>query len=224
MQKQTIKPPKMPKNSEDLRDTLPDENTLQNNAQYEGFFLTAHDYSKQIASHVSMSQMHFERASLGLTQCPSIDGSDLIFAGCDLANAAWRKATIYRAEISGSRLTGFKANEAHLKDVVFSDSNVSLAQFRFAHFKAVRFENCILRGADFTESDLRGVIFKDCDLREAEFSFAKLENTNFCGSKLDGLRVRPEDLRGAIVEPFQAAYFAGLLGLNVRWSDTGAED
>ncbi len=107
--------------------------------------------------------------------------------------------------------------EAHAGSTLWRECNLSLAQFRFATFKNARFENCNLRGADFLEADLRGVVFQNCDLQDAQMSFCKLENTDFRGSDILGLKVGVENLNGAIVEPFQAAYFAGLMGLQVKW-------
>jgi len=51
-------------------------------------------------------------------------------------------------------------------------------------------------------------------------SFAKLDGADLRGSKVDGLQIAVDNLRGAIVEPFQAAYFATLLGLEVRWTNS----
>jgi uncharacterized protein YjbI with pentapeptide repeats len=61
------------------------------------------------------------------------------------------------------------------------------------------------------------VVFEHCDLREAQLSFAKLGGTDFRGSQLENLRVGMESLRGAIVDPAQAAYLAGLMGLKVMY-------
>jgi uncharacterized protein YjbI with pentapeptide repeats len=87
----------------------------------------------------------------------------------------------------------------------------------------VRFEGCDLRHADFQRTDLSGVVFHKCDLRHAQLSGATLKGTDFRGCKIDDLCVGLQELPGAIVDPFQAAYIAGLLGVIIKAEDDAIE-
>ena len=219
MKKEAIKSPRLPGKAISDGGSLPTDQICAD-ASYANLKVSGQNYVKQVAGHVVFTRCHFQSVNFDRVQLPSLDLSDARFDECDLANADWRKVILDRVEFVGCRLLGLRANEAHFKNTVIQECNASLAQFRFTTFKAVRFENCNLRGADFQEADLRGVVFKDCDLREVQMSSARLENTDFRGSEIEGLMVGADNLKGAIVEPFQAAYFAGLMGLQVKWTDT----
>lgn len=181
---------------------------IDKNAKYFQLSIGGDNYSGQRAFNVVLDECSFRLTNLSGTQFSRFQAGDVIFDGCDLANAAWEEAAWTRVELLGCRLLGFKSNEADLQDVTFSDCNVSLAQFRFARCKAVRFENCDLQNADFYQADLR------C----TTFSAARLQKANFLGSNLEGVQLGRDDLpnlKGALVDPFQAACLAGLMGLNV---------
>lgn len=192
------------------------ESEFAADTMYESLFLSGGDFSDQSADHLILSTCHFQGVYFGRAEWSAVDMSDTRFDECDFANASWHKGILDRVEVVGSRLLGLKVSEARLWNTVFRECNASLAQFRFCTFKAARFESCNLNGADFQDADLRGVVFSNCDLREARMSGAKLENADLRGSNLEGLRIGIESLNGAIVEPAQASYLAGLMGLKVR--------
>lgn len=146
----------------------------------------------------------------------SVRCTDARFDGCDFANAAWERLTAQRVEFLNTQLLGFTVLEAHLHHVRFQGCNAQFAGFRFATFKRVRFEQCDLRHADFQRADLSGVIFHRCDLRYAQLSGATLKGTDFRSAQIDDMRVGIQELPGAIVDPFQAAYIASLLGVVIK--------
>jgi uncharacterized protein YjbI with pentapeptide repeats len=217
--KTTIRPPQLPRDAASFAVGLP-EGRLRGNRRYENLILADGDCSEQSAARVTFDECRFERTKFCGAQLPGLTVSDVVFEECDVANAVWTGVTLTRVEMSGCRLLGLRANEADIQHLVVRRGTASLAQFRFAIFQAVRFEECNLRGVDFQGADLRGVIFQGCDLREAQMSGAKLLNTDFRSSEIDGMQIGPADLgnlKGAIVEPVQAAYIAGQLGLHVKW-------
>ena len=218
MMKNSIKPPQMQSDIDLFAKTI-SKDQIQCNTRYEHVALIEQNYSGQIAIGSAFDECRFERTSFRNAQLEELRLTDVSLEECDLANAIWLKTTLTRVEMVDCRLLGFRANEADVQHMVFRNCNISLAQFRFAKFKSVRFEKCNLQNADFYQSDLRGVIFDNCDLKEAQMSSAKLTNTDFRGSEINGLQVAQSDLKGLIVEPFQAAYLAGLMGLQVVWND-----
>lgn len=210
----------LPPDETDLS-SLPENAQLASHQRYELAYCFQLNFSEQSTGHTVFDQCRLEQINFSSTELDDFELNDVELCECDLANAVWRKVMIYRTEIQACRAVGLNMNEAYIKDVVFHDTNLMLAQFRFAEFKSVRFENCNLKGADFQNADLRGVVFENCDLSEAEISFANLKNTDVRGCEIKKIRANGESLKGLIVEPFQAAYFAGLLGLQVKW--TGKE-
>ena len=218
MKKTAIRTPMLPPDETDFS-VLPPDARLASHHRYTLSLCHQQNFSEQSSDHTVFDQCRLSQVNFSSTDLDDFELNDVELQECDLANAAWRKVMIYRTEIQACRAVGWNANEAYIKDVVFRDTNLMLAQFRFAEFKSVRFENCNLKGADFQNADLRGVVFEGCDLSEAELSFANLKNADVRGCEIKKVRANGENLKGLIVEPFQAAYFAGLLGLQVKWTD-----
>ncbi len=171
------------------------------------------------AENARFSGVVFEGARLGAASMCRAHFEDTIFRNCDLAGLDARQVFASRLEIEACRATGFVAPESDWRDAVFRDSNFSLSQFRFAKFGRARFEGCDLREADFQNADLSGVTFQNCDLSGAQFSFATLKNADFRSSETQKIVVDATALRGLIVSPLQAAQFAAILGLQVRWNE-----
>ena len=141
------------------------------------------------------------------------------FKSSSLANANCEQLIAHRSEFADCQLVGLNVTKGHLQDVRFRECNLQFSLFRFCSFKSVRFEDCDLRDVNFQGADLSGTRFIRCDLSNAQLSAAKLAGTDFRTSKIEGLRVGRDEVVGAIVDPFQAAYMAGLLGLIVKNED-----
>ncbi|HWQ08715.1 MAG TPA: pentapeptide repeat-containing protein [Holophaga sp.] len=184
---------------------------------YEFQELVEVDFSDQAAEAVCLrncrlSKVKFTRSRLQRLDLDKVEADD-----CDFANAFLPKARLDRVVVKESRLVGIDLSGALVKASAFEACDATYGNFRSAVFRKCRFRACNLRGADFQGADLRSAVFEQCDLREAQLSFAKLDGADLRGSELTGLRVGIENLRGAIVDPAQAAYLAGLMGLKVVW-------
>jgi uncharacterized protein YjbI with pentapeptide repeats len=170
-----------------------------------------------VGRDVALERSICEKVSFTESRLPQLAIRDVRFLKCDMANARWKGSFWNRVEIVGCRLTGFDASQAIMQNVLFKDCQADFACFRFATFKkTVCFEGCSLKESNFQGADLRGVSFRNCNLSSVEMSQAKLLGADIRDSKIDGIRVSPEALRGVVVDVFQAAYLAGLLGLIVR--------
>lgn len=175
------------------------------------------DFSDQVADEVclrkcSLSKVRFARARIQRLDLDKVKADD-----CDFANAVFPKARLDRVVMKESRLVGVDLSGALVKTSTFEACDAGYGDFRSTTFRKCRFRNCNFRGADFQGADLRAAVFEECDLREAQLSFAKLDGTDFRGSRIEGVRIGMESLRGAVVDPAQAAYLAGLMGLKVVW-------
>ena len=192
------------------------EGLLQDFEEFSAVLLVRPDFSDQVAAHLTFTGVHCKQGRWGGSRLHGVRCTDTRFEGCDLANATWEQVVAHRAEFITCQLLGWNALEAYLQNVRFQGCNGQFAGFRFATCKLVRFEQCDLRQADFQRADLSGVVFHKCDLRGAQLSGATLKGTDFRGSQIDEMRVGIQELPGAIVDPFQAAYIAGLLGVVIR--------
>jgi len=188
---------------------------LVSDANYDSIDLTGADFSDQVANMVTITRGHLTKVALARTHLQRLDLNKVKLIECDLANAVWERTRLEKVHLKESRLTGWNISRALVRDCVFDACEASFSVFSYVAFKKCRFLNCNLRGADFQDADLRNVVFENCNLKEAQMSFAKLEGTDLRGSEITGLRVGIEHLRGAIVDPSQAAYLSGLMGLKV---------
>ena len=199
-----------------FRHDASENNLLQDFAEFSMVLLDRADFTARSAAHVTFTGFLCKQVRWAESRLQGVRGIDTRFDGCDFANATWERLTAHRVEFLTSQLVGFTTLEAHLHHVRFQGCNAQFAGFRFATCKTVRFEQCDLRHADFQRADLSGVVFHKCDLRHAQLSGATLKGTDFRGSQIDEMRVGIQELPGAIVDPFQAAYIAGLLGVVIK--------
>ena len=171
------------------------------------------------SEYLVLNQVQFQGVSINDSQLYSPRLNDLRVADCSLANTNCERMVAHRTEFVDCHLVGLNVTEGHLQDVRFEKCDTQLARFRFCSFKAVTFDRCNLKSANFQGADLSGVRFNRCDLSEAEMSQSKLMGTDFRTSNIDGLKVGVREVEGAIVDHFQAAYLASLLGLVVKNDD-----
>lgn len=170
----------------------------------------------QFAGHLSFDQIVFKTVALSSTNLSDVQFSNIRLTECDLANAHWSQAGLYRVEMLTCRMTGFLCIEAKFEDTLFKECKANLAQFRFSSFKAVRFDHCDLSDADFQGANLTGVTFAHCDLRNVEMSGAKLAGADLRGCNIDGLRAGQRELQGAIIDPVQALALVQAFGIVIK--------
>ena len=170
------------------------------------------------ATDARFDEIEWRAARLSAVIWERASWSDCLFSSCDLAGAAATKIAVTRAELSDCRIKGLQAPQSDWSDIVFRDCNLSGAQLRFSRWKRVRFENCDLSGADWSNCDARGLVFHACDLRGADFNFCQLQGADWRGCQTEGVQIDARALQGLICEPLQAAQFAQILGLDVRWN------
>ena len=166
-------------------------------------------------SRLGIERCEFVGSRFGSARWGRLDASDIAMSHCDLSNAIWPGASIYRARFDECGATGLRANQSLWQHTIWMESSLNLAQFRFSRFKSVRFEHCLLRGSDFESADLRGVTFQTCDLSGAHLERAQLKGADIRGCKIDGIKIDAGALRGLIIDPAQAIHFVGLLGARI---------
>ncbi|MBX3011116.1 MAG: pentapeptide repeat-containing protein [Caldilineaceae bacterium] len=189
---------------------------IEDFAEFTTVLLERSDFTGQRAAHLTFTDLHGKQLRWCESRLHKPRCTDVRLESCDLANATWEQWAAQRMELLDCQLLGFNTLEAYLQQVRFQGCNGQFASFRFSILKMVRFEQCDLRQADFQRTDLSGVVFHKCDLRGAQLSGATLKGTDFRGSQIEELRVGLQELPGAIVDPFQASYIAGLLGVVIK--------
>ena len=101
---------------------------------------------------------------------------------------------------------------------VFQENSFSYAAFFSAKLTGVQFLTCDLSGADMVECTLKDFAFEETRLTGASFFKTSLAGIDLTGCPLEGIRVSEHytELRGAIVDLFQAAELAKLLGITIK--------
>ena len=173
------------------------------------------------ADYLNLKQVQLQGVYLNESHLYASSFADVWMGACSLANTHVERLLAHRVEFIDCLLLGLNATDAHFQDVCFRACDGRLAGFRFSTFKSVIFERCNLRRANFQGADLTGVRFIECDLSEAEMSQTTLKGTDFRTSTIDAMRIGAEEVVGAIVDHFQAAYMASLLGLVIKSEDEG---
>lgn len=212
----TAKPPQRPRLPKARTKWVNESATLQDFTEFTALTLDNIDFSTQQVDQPIWRSIQCRQTRFDATRFDAPRLIDAHLTGCILANAQWERPTWQRCAFEECQLIGFDAPDARLQDVTFTNCKAQYAKFRFGRFQRVRFAQCDLRNSDFQGTDLSGVIFHKCDLSDAQFSGTTLKGTDLRGSTLENLRVGIAELPGAIVEPVQAAYLAGVLGLVVR--------
>ena len=119
-------------------------------------------------------------------------------------------------EFHYTRLTGCDLSNTDLRNVLFYLCKLDLSLLHDSRLTGCRFHRCDLRETDFQNVSLNKVIFRDCDLRNSRYAGASLSEIDLRGSQVAGMYADANALQGAIVDPFQVADIASMIGLVVN--------
>ncbi len=204
---------KSPQLSRELQGWLPQP--LTDEARLQDLLIADCDLTKTTARHLEIERCVLKTVAFRDAVLPNITMRDTKLETSDFANASCTDSFFGRVHICNSRLVGWNVTGSSFRDVLMLSNNCELAYFRFSKMHCVQFIDCNLREADFHRADLRSVVFRRCNLDGAQLSGCKLQGTDFRGSNINNIRVNSQDLAGAIVDPLQASYIAGLLGVRI---------
>lgn len=173
----------------------------------------------QTAKRIHIDSSKFIQVRFGGSLLEDPELTDIVFDGCDFANAEWHRTDMHRAVYNNCRMTGYHMNESEFTNVRFTGCVATMAQFRFGKLKSVWYEDCDLSGADFQGTDLTGTVFRNCKLNGACFTNAKLSKVDLRGSSIDGLIASAGQFKGVVVEQMQAISLISLLGVVIKEID-----
>lgn len=141
---------------------------------------------------------------------------DVRFERCDFSGMIWNDAYFSRCEFIDCKGVGAQLQGAVLKNVVLARCN-----FSYSDLDGALIERVLLRESDFSHSYLsqcriKGLKAEKTDFTRASFFHTPLKGVDFTGNRIEGLTVALEDLPGVIVDVYQAADLAKMLGLVVK--------
>ena len=176
------------------------------------------------AARVVIKESELRGVAFQAPSASALELRDVRLSGCDLSNVEAPEPSIWRVDVSDSRMLGFRAAGGDVRDLRVTNSSLVLATFAFAQLRNVIFDRVDLSEASFMDARLEHVEFIDCRLAGADFRGATLRTSAIRGSSLDGV-LGIDSLRGvrmpwSDIVASVAALAAGL-GIQVE-SDDGA--
>lgn len=172
---------------------------------------------------------------------PSFDHmgfSRVWFDDCRFSELSASQASFYNVRFENSDLSSGDIRRSHFRQCVFTKSKgvgltVSDSFFRRVQFgdwngRYMQWSSCTLEQLDWVNADCREALFSDCPLKEVRFDHTSLQQTQFfktylkgidlTSCEIDGLSVsdRMSELQGAVVDLYQAAELARMLGIIIR--------
>lgn len=143
---------------------------------------------------------------------------DVVFCSCDFSNSRLPDSYFKRCEFRSVKGVGTDFHESLFREVCMEE-----CVFSFANFSGTGWESALLCSGDFQDSYL-----EDCRLKKVQFQGLKLNRASFFHTSLRGMDLREneiealtlseekQELKGAIVDLYQAAELARLMGLVIR--------
>jgi uncharacterized protein YjbI with pentapeptide repeats len=147
-------------------------------AYYERATLDQADWHDLVATGLVFDTCSITRLAVDGGTLSNLRLIDVLIAKSSLCNCNFRKATLRRVEVVGSRLTGLAVSDAQLRDVHIRNCKAEFIRFSSTTLKDMRFENCMMAEADFDGATLENVIFANCNLRSLGLSNSTLHNVD----------------------------------------------
>ena len=189
---------------------------LDSNQSHHAIILDGANLKEFQASDFLVEQAFVAGTDFSNSKCTALELIEVLCRNCNAANVDWSGARMTDTEFHRTRLTGCNLSGTNLRNVLFYRCKLDLSLFHDSQLTGCRFQECDLREADFQNTTLKRVIFRDCDLRNTRYPSTSLSGIDLRGSQLAGMHADTNELQGALVDPFQVADIASMLGLVVE--------
>ena len=189
---------------------------LDSNQSHHAIILDGANLKEFQASDFLVEQAFVAGTDFSNSKWTALELIEVLCRNCNAANVDWSGARMTETEFHRTRLTGCNLSGTNLRNVLFYRCKLDLSLFHDSQLTGCRFQECDLREADFQNTTLKRVIFRDCDLRNTRYPSTSLSGIDLRGSQLAGMDADTNELQGALVDPFQVADIASMLGLVVE--------
>ena len=167
------------------------------------------------ARSITFDQCKFTSNALTASMLPSSRWTDCIIQSADLSNATWIDAGLIRVQITNTKLTGFDARGAELRDLQFTDCKAPDILLTEAALTRVRFDQCQLTSLDLAGAKIKSLAINNCDARNLRLIDAKIDHLDLSNSLIENIAINPAQLKGITITPTQAPALTVALGVNV---------
>src|SRR5438105_4067025 len=127
MAKMKINPPQLPTLLYEADPVVSDDVAL------EACRLTKVDLRGRVARTVRLDEVLLDKVVLAEAKFKKLTGHDIVLKDCDVSAMQCAEASLQRASVTGSRLTGLDCSKGAFKDVLFRDCKVDMANFRYTN-------------------------------------------------------------------------------------------
>lgn len=167
---------------------------------------------------VHFSGARFERCRLPQCVFRGSSFTDVVFHGCDLSACDFSGGYFNRCHLEGCKGIGVNLSDARIHQFTVRGGSLQYASVNDARLNGAMFTDCDLSGADIVGCVLKNTLFSGARMNGASFFKTPLKGIDLTGCQIEGLRVSAggPELRGVIVDLFQAAELAKLLGIVVK--------
>lgn len=143
---------------------------------------------------------------------------DVLFKDCDLSNCDCSNAYFDRCEVDSSKWMGVDLSKGSMKQLTLKNSNLQYSNWDSSTVHGLSVVDCEMHNAIFSECTLKSIEWRNVQFVNTDFFKTPLKGIDFSRCEIENLLVSDNhtELQGAIVNTFQAADFARLLGLVVR--------
>lgn len=165
----------------------------------------------------------FVRVWFDRCQFPGLQASQCAFRevwweDCDLSGGAFRHSRLGDCRFQQGKGVGLVIGDSFFRKTTVHDWNGRYTQWSACSLEQIRWENAQLQEALFADCPLKAVSFAESDLRQAQFFKTYLKGIDLTSCQIDGLSVSDQmtELKGAVVDLYQAADLARMLGIVIR--------
>lgn len=214
-----IQKPKIPKGLPEIFDMIELlQEARENETEIEEIHIKSSYLVGEDMKGLRFSNVLFENVRLmecDLQKCSFID---VVFKNCDLSNCDMSQGYFNRCEFITDKAIGLKLTKTIMKDVAIIESNLEYANLTGISMNAAELINSNFGSASITECKLKNITCDQAEFINTNFFKTPLKGIDFTKSTLIGIIVSNEgtELKGAIVDLYQAAEIAKLLGIVIR--------
>lgn len=169
-------------------------------------------------SGVSFEKVIFDKCRFSDADFSKCTFTDVVFNSCDLSNCDFSSSYFARCEMLAVKGVGANMSRCFLGHTFCENSN-----FRYANFDTAKFDKFVFAHCDLSEAFLSNCTFKVIEFDETELNRTNISHTSFNGIDLSTCNLQAlvvsagaHELRGMVVNMFQAADLAKLLGITIK--------
>lgn len=181
-------------------------------------YFTSLEFENTDFSKIEGVENIFEKCTFSKVVFQKSYFKDCLFKNCDFSNCDFDNSNF-----TNCKFQNIKGLGANFSESIFKNIDIKDCMFRYAVFTSSLFNSCNISETDMSESYIDTCKFKKMNLNKVDLIRANLYKTLLKGVDLRNCQINgiilsneAKELNGAVVEVFQAAELARLLGVVIK--------